>query len=296
VSIRLSYFSRSVVTEVAERDGIFARCGIEVHTTPVSSSPHQFGLLRDGGCDLALTSPDNVAAYRASDRNALGQQLDVRILLAVDGGLGLSVMAQPSITDLSALRSKVIGVDVPQSGFALALFGLLTEAGLEVGDYEVATLGSTPQRRAALLEGTCDATLLNAGHDIAAELAGCRRLAEVTDRYHPYLGAVLASTGAWLETHEAEARRFVAAWTDAVRRVLDPDRKAVMVSVIEDVLELSRPAAERFYGVLISERHGLVAGGAVDPAALQTVLDLRAGQGGPPPADAGLVDDRLLVG
>jgi ABC-type nitrate/sulfonate/bicarbonate transport system substrate-binding protein len=293
--LELSYFSRSIVTEVAERDGIFARHGVDVHTTPVTSSSHQFRLLRDGGCDLALTSPDNVAAYRGSDRNPLAQQLDVRILVAVDGGLGLSVMAQPSIRDLGELRGRVIGVDVPQSGFALALFGLLAAAGLEVGDYEVATLGSTPQRRAALLAGGCAATLLNAGHDIAAELAGCRRLAQVTDRYQPYLGAVLASTGAWLEDHEADGRRFVAAWTEAVRRVLDPSHKAAMIAVTEAVLELSGPAAERFYRVLTSERHGLVADGAVDPAALQTVLDLRAQQGGPPPAGAGLVDHRLLA-
>jgi ABC-type nitrate/sulfonate/bicarbonate transport system substrate-binding protein len=294
--IDLSYFSRSVVTEVAEREGIFARHGVEVHTTAVTSSSHQFRLLVDGGCDLALTSPDNVAAYRGSDRNPLGRQLDVRILVAVDGGLGLSVMAQPSIRDLSELRGRVIGVDVAESGFAIALFGLLAAAGLEAGDYEIATLGSTPQRRAALLEGACDATLLNAGHDIAAELAGCRRLAQVTDRYHPYLGAVLAGTGAWLEDHEADGRRFVAAWTEAVRGVLDPRRMAAMIAVTEEVLELSGPAAERFYRVLTSERDGLVAEGVVDPAALQTVLDLRAGPGGPPPTCAGLVDSRFLVG
>ncbi len=296
--IDLAYFSRSVVTAVAERHGIFERHGLEVRTTQVESSPHQFRLLRDGDCGLALTSPDNVVAYRGSDRNPIGEQLDVRILLAVDAGLGLSVVGRPAITSLEQLRGGSVGVDVPQSGFALALFALLAAAGLEAGaDYEVVSLGSTPQRRRALLDGACDATLLNAGHDIEAELAGCRRLARVTDTYHPYLGAVLASTGGWLEANEPLARRFVAAWLEAVAQVLDPARRRVVAAVTSDVLGLPAAAADRFCAVLASERDGLVAGGAVEPEALGTVLRLRRerGVGGHGSTVPGLVDARLLT-
>lgn len=302
--LTLAYFSRSVVVEIATQRHIFDRHGLEVDTVPVNSSAHQFQLLRDGQCDLALTSPDNVAAYRGSEHNPLGQRLDVRMLLALDSGLGLSVMARAGISDLSELAGKVIGVDVPQSGFALALFGILSRAGLEAGtDYEVISLGSTPQRRDALADGRCDATLLNAGHDIAAELTGCRRLARVTDTYFPYLGAVLASTGPWVEADHSRGLRFVAAWLEAVKEILDPAQRAAIISLTAETLGLPVEAAERFYDVLISRREGLVPSGTVDRHALGTVLALRAERGavqpgsdGTPAGFDGLVDNRLLTG
>lgn len=290
--LRLAYFSRSVVVAVAERRGIFGAHGLEVEAVPVTSSPHQFAMLRAGECDLALTSPDNVAAYGLGDRNPLGARLDVRILLGLDAGLGLSVMAAPSVTDLRQLRGGVVGVDVPQSGFALALFGVLEAAGLVAGrDFTVAELGATPRRRAALAGGACDATLLNAGHDIAAEMDGCRRLAAVTDRYHPYLGAVLAATGPWLAAHQEDGRRFVAAWREAVGRVLDPRHDAEVIAAAGETLGVPDAAAARFVAVLRSERDGLVPDGRVDPAALATVLALR----GVDPAGGELLVDRRLV-
>lgn len=295
--LTVAYFSRSVVLAVAERHGIFASRDLAVAMTPVDSSPHQFGLIRDGAVDLALTSPDNVAAYRAGVRNPLGEQLDVRILLAADAGLGLAVMAEPAVARFEDLRGRRVGVDVPQSGFALALFGMLAAAGLRAGDdYDVVPLGSTPQRREALLRGDCAATLLNAGHDIAAELAGCSRLGAVVNRYHPYLGAVLAAGGAWLEGHVEIAGRFAAAWLDAVDVILDPAQRDEVTALAAEELGLPAPAAGRFYDVLTSARHGVVSGGAVDPAALDTVLRLRAGRPDiPAEVPAGLVDDRLLV-
>lgn len=288
--LRLAYFSRSVVAAVAETEGIFARQGLRVEAVPVTSSPHQFGLLRDGGCDLALSSPDNVAAYGLSAANPLGERLDVRMVLGLDAGLGLSVLAGPSgVTSLEQLRGRTVGVDVPQSGFALALFGVLRSvAGLEAGrDFEVATLGATPARRAALVAGACDATLLNAGHDIAAEQAGCHRLARVTEHYHPYLGAVLVATGPWLAGHADATRRFAAAWLDAVALVRGPDGHGAAAAAAGSALDLAPEAAGAFVQLLRSERDGLIGDGRIDRAGLATVLRLR---GLAPDAADALVD------
>lgn len=291
----VSYFSRSAVLTTAERDGLLREAGLEVEAVPVRSSPHQFTLLRDGACDLALTSPDNVVAYREGVANPLGEQLDVCILMALDRGLGLSVLGAPGVGDLGDLAGKVVGVDVASSGFALALFGLLEARGLTAGrDYELRELGATPARRQALLAGSCDATLLNAGHDLLAEAAGCRRLARVVDRYAPYLGAVLCATGPWLDAHLDQAAAFVGAWRGAVEAVVDPDRRADATAATVDA-GLPEQVAGAFVEVMASPTEGLVRGGAVEPAALQTVLDLRAGSAGAP-APAGLVDARALAG
>ena len=291
-SIRLTYFSRSVVLAVAEEMGFLEERGLAVRPVQVTSSPHQFGLISEGSSDLALTSPDNVAAYGLGDDNPLGRRLPVRMLLGLDGGLGLSVMGAPDIAALGDLRGRRVGVDVPESGFALALFAVLASHGLRAGvDYEVVSLGSTPRRRSALLERGCDATLLNAGHDLAAEADGCHRLARVTDHHRPYLGAVLAASTSWLDQHEDVARRFADAWLAAVTAIFDRSRDGEVLAAAVPALGLGEPVARMFLSVLRSPADGLVADGTIGDAALDTVMGLR-GLG--PGAAAGLVDPRLL--
>lgn len=305
-SLRLGYFTRSLVAAAARDRGLFAAQGLDVLDVPCRSSAAQFASLRAGEYDLVVTSPDNVANYRLSEANALGGRLDARILLAIDAGLGLSVLAAPDVRGLSDLKGRSVGVDVAASGFAMALYAVLERAGLRArDDVEIVELGSTPRRREALLAGACDATLLYAGHDLIAEAAGFRRLARVTDHLHPYLGAVLAGTGEWLSGHADQARRFVTAWRGATALVRDPAERDYVEHLITEVLELPRSAAAGMRSVFLSERDGLIADGVVDPAALRTVLRTRAefGPGGAPAeltdaaiAASGLVDARFVGG
>jgi ABC-type nitrate/sulfonate/bicarbonate transport system substrate-binding protein len=294
--VNLGYFSRSVVSAVAQQRGLYAEAGLSVTESPVQSSPGQFRSLLDGEFDLVLTSPDNVAAYRLSADNPLKERSDVRILLGVDAGMGLSIVAAPGIGSLAQLRGRTVAVDVPQSGFALVLLAMLAAAGLEPErDFALVSLGSTPHRKIALLEGRCDATMLNAGHDIAAALEGCRRLARVTDVHAPYLGTVLASTGAWLEQRTDVARQFAAAWLAAVDVILDPAEREVIEPLTAEVLGVPAAGAAEVYAVLTSERDGLVPDGTVSDDALATVLGLRA-QSVAAAKAAGLLDSRLLAG
>jgi ABC-type nitrate/sulfonate/bicarbonate transport system substrate-binding protein len=295
-TLHLGYFSRSVVSAVARHRGLYAEAGLTVTETPVESSPGQFRSLLAGEFDLVLTSPDNVAAYRLSAANPLNQQADVRILLGVDAGMGLTIVASDAISSIGELRGRTVAVDVPQSGFALVFLAMLATAGLQPErDFTLVSLGSTPRRKVALTEGRCDATMLNAGHDIAAELEGCRRLASVTDAYFPYLGTVLASTGSWLEQHEEVAARFAAVWLRAVEVILDPAEREFIEPLTASVLGVPDAGAARAYDVLTSERDGLIPDGRVSDDALATVLGLRS-QSVSTAKAAGLVDSRLLPG
>lgn len=294
-ALRVGLFSDSVVLRAGELCGAFGRAGLAVSAHPVRSSPEQFRDLAGGTYDVVLTSPDNVLAYRLDPANPLGRRLDVRILRAVDRGLGLSLVAVPDRPTLESLRGTAIAVDVPVSGFAFALYAVLDTAGLHPErDYRVVSLGATPRRRAALLAGECAATLLNAGHDVAAVAAGARRLARVPDVVGPYLGSVLAAGGEWLDGHAEVARRFLTAWAEATAYVGDPANR--------------EPLSER-YGAglmanMLSREDGLVVDGAIEPPALATVVGLRARFGylpaGVDPAAAaagglGLLDPRFAT-
>jgi nicotinate dehydrogenase subunit A len=278
--LRLGYFSMSPALELARARGLFAEHGLIVEAEPVTSSPAQFRALAAGDHDLVLTSPDNVAAYRFGADNPLGEQLDVRIVLAVDGGLGLSLLAANGIRRPDDLRGATIGVDVPDSGFAFALYELLADHGLRRGiDYEPVALGSTPRRAVALREGRCAATLLNGGFAISAERAGLANLGRISDVVDPYLATVLAGTDSWLDGHPGVVRQFRAAWQEAVDLLLGPGSGQDLAPLLADVFGLPAAQLPAMRRLLADPAEGLVPDGVVDEDALANVFELRARHG-----------------
>jgi ABC-type nitrate/sulfonate/bicarbonate transport system substrate-binding protein len=267
-SITLGTFTPSVLLRVARRTGRLDAAGLDVTETAVPSSPGQFAALLDGSLDAVLTSPDNVLAYRYSPTNALDRTADARIVSAVDRGMGLGLYAR---TGPEGLRGATFGVDVPGSGFAFAMYALAESVGLDRGDYEIATLGSTPKRLRALLAGECAATMLNAGNELHAEAAGLTALATVRESLSPYLGTVLAVLG---EPGPAAAR-LAEVLTTTAATIAGGGLDAEVVAEAGTALELPEPLARRYLARLRDPADGLVPDGVVDPAAIRTLVDLR---------------------
>ena len=278
--VRLGYFSASAVSMLAHSTGIYSACQLSVLEEAVPSSPEQFRRLMSGEYDLVLTSPDNVLNYRVNSRNPLKQTADILILAGVDLGMGLSVMAAADISSINDLRGRRVGVDVPGSGFAYALFEVLDRAGLHRHEYEVVTMGSTPRRASALAARECSATLLNAGHDLIAELSGARRLARVSDVLGPYPGTVLAARAQVIGQRPAMFQRFLAAWTSAVGATLDPANRRLVESELARGLAAPRVVAESAYRTVISSSEGLIPAGRFDPSGWRLLVDLRVASGG----------------
>jgi ABC-type nitrate/sulfonate/bicarbonate transport system substrate-binding protein len=306
-ALRVGVFSPSIVLRVARSAGVLARFGVDVVEQPVPSSTEQFRALLGGALDAALTSPDNVIAYRLLPANPLGRTADVRIILGVDRGLGLALYGRPGVSTLAAVRGGVVGVDVAESGFAFALYEILAAAGLHRGaDYTVVELGSTPRRADALLAGECDATMLNAGNDLRAQSHGCPRLRRAVDACRPYLGTVLAVTATACEQDGKRLGALVGALRETLARLADPASDAdgeLAVAAAAAALRLGPADARRYVDGLRDPAEGLIGTGEPDAAALVTVLGLRHRHSRldgvseidptvPPP---GLVDRRFLV-
>ncbi len=265
-------FTPSVVLEVARVTGRLADHGLDIAEHPVASSPSQFRSLLDGDLDVALTSPDNVIAYRFNPHNPLGGLADVQIVSAVDRGMGLGLYGAPG-TDAASLAGGLVGVDVPVSGFALALYALAETLGVGRGDYELVALGSTPRRLEALLEGRCVATMLNAGNELVAEQRGCVLLASAAEHLAPYLGTVVAVAGG---VHLDAARRLGAALADTSDQILGGELTDLTAETAARRLDLDDDVALRYVSRLRDPREGLVPGGVVDRASLETLVRLRA--------------------
>jgi ABC-type nitrate/sulfonate/bicarbonate transport system substrate-binding protein len=300
-TLRIGTFSPSVVLGVAAATGALDAVGLAIIQVPASSSPQQFSALLAGELDAVITSPDNVLAYRFVADNPLGRTCDLRILAAVDRGLGLSLFAAPGVEDLDSLRGGVLAVDVPTSGFAFVAYELLARRGIKAGiDCEVTALGSTPRRAEALAEGRCAATVLNAGNDLRAEEAGCHRLSRAKE-IGPYVATVLASTA---EREEKEwLPALVRVIVDTSSRLASGHLHEHASSVTARLLKLSDGDVRRYVELLADPEEGLVPGGRVDRESLETLVRLRmrhhAGSAGLADSlrdDTGLLDERFLPG
>jgi ABC-type nitrate/sulfonate/bicarbonate transport system substrate-binding protein len=281
--VRLGLFSPSVVLGVAAHAGLPERAGIAIEEVPATSSADQLTALLSGDLDAALTSPDNVLAARLA-------AADVRIVAAVDRGLGLSLFTAPG-----AELGGVLAVDVPTSGFAFVAYELLARVGLRAHrDYEVHALGTTPHRARALVAGECTMTILGAGSDLRAEAAGCRRVARATS-FGPYLGTVLATTGD--RVTDPRTRALTTVLLFALRSVLDGRCRDVAAETTAARLGLSEVDVQRYLDTLADPAEGLVPDGRVDPDALATLRRLRERHGSGFVSQSTLdtlVDERLL--
>jgi ABC-type nitrate/sulfonate/bicarbonate transport system substrate-binding protein len=270
-SLRVGVFSPSVLLRLAARTGALDRHGLLVTESPVDSSPAQFRALLAGEIDAALTSPDNVVAYRLVPENPLGATADVRIVLGVDRGLGLALYGRRGLTSAADLRGGVVGVDVRTSGFAFAAYEILGRRGLAIGrDYRVREMGSTPRRLEALLASDCDATMLNAGNDLRADDAGLPRLGRVVDVSSPYLGTVLAVAGG----PTVAVRALAAALREAGAQLRAGNTTEAALREAE-AIGLTPELAHRYVERLLDPDEGLVVDLPSHLAGLTPVIALR---------------------
>jgi ABC-type nitrate/sulfonate/bicarbonate transport system substrate-binding protein len=272
VELVVGTFTPSVLLGVAERTGQLEAAGLQVREEAVTSSPAQFRSLLAGDLDVALTSPDNVLAYRFDPGNPLGATADVRVLATLDRGTGLGLYARPEHAGEDLTADWVFGVDVATSGFALVLFALAEAHGVPRDAVRVVALGSTPNRLRALLAGECDATMLNAGNELVAEAEGCTRLGDVTQVAAPYVGTVVCVAG---EQRLDAGRRLATALHDAADDVLEGGARELAAALAAERLGLDATLAERYVERLEDPAHGLVRTRATDLEGLGSVLRLR---------------------
>ncbi len=272
-TLRVGTFTRSVVIELARRRGDFERADLAIEEQAVVSSPAQFRSLAGGELDVAITSPDNVLAYHFLSDNPLARRLDLRVLNALDRGTGLSLWLAPGLS-VEDVRGSVVGVDVGTSGFAFVAYALLERAGIARADYTIDALGSTPQRVRALIDGTCAATVLNAGNELRAADAGCTCAGTVTD-LGPYLGTVIATMDGLAEPWRAASEHFAAVLVNVARDVVAGILDDEVVDATRSLLGLPLSDAARHLAILKDPRTGLVADGRVDRASIATLVSLR---------------------
>jgi ABC-type nitrate/sulfonate/bicarbonate transport system substrate-binding protein len=277
--VRLGLFSPSLPHLVAIREGYYEERGVTVEQQRIPSSAGLLRALRDGDLDVALTSPDNIANFRLNQ--AGDGPVDARIIAAVDQAGSISLTGRPGVEAPGQIRHGTAAVDARNSGFAFLLYELLQSRGLAPDiDYRVLEAGGTPSRFAALLAGSFEATILNAGFDVRAQAEGGSLLIPTVDVIPDYLSTVLAARGEYLDQAPGPVARFVAGFRQAMNYCLDPARHADCTDLVVSEWQVSPDVAARMVDAAADARTGLVPDAVIRPAQLEVILELRQGWGG----------------
>ncbi len=263
---------------VGQQKGFFAAQGLELSLSITPNSVHMARELYAGGVNVALTSMDNVVAYGCGDGEvSLGEPADFFAFMSVDDGL-LSLMAQPEFDTVSSLRGQTIAVDALTTGYVLVLKEILAHHGLTESDVRYVPIGTGAERLAALKEGRCAATLLNAPLCLAAESVGKIRLVRASAMVGPYQGVVAAARRRWASENNAVIHGFMRGYDASLRWLCDPANAEEARSLLVERLPSLRTVVDAAYRVLIID-NGLDRTLRLNPQAVDAVIRLREKHG-----------------
>jgi len=209
-------------TWVAKDLKIFDKYGLDVDLVMITGGSRSVAALLGGSTQFATGS--GTAPLIAYARGS-----DVTILAASYNKFPYSIVVKPDIRSPNDLRGKRIGILNFGGSNDLALQLALKEWGLKLQDVQVIIGGDAPTRLLSLTVGRVDATILSPPHLTKAVQAGYRILADMGEMRANFSQSTLYVRRSYLRDNRDIVKRFLKAYSEAVR-VLKTDRpKALQV-------------------------------------------------------------------
>jgi ABC-type nitrate/sulfonate/bicarbonate transport system substrate-binding protein len=230
---------------IAKQHGLFAKYGVEVQMETVPSSDALREGLASGKADLAHAAADNAVALVETSG------ADVVIVMGGEDSTN-ELMAQPDIHAVADLRGKTVIVDAPNTAYALQLKKILLLGGLKAGkDYEIKPIGATPIRLQAMRDHKeYAASILGPPTSIQAKSSGFLSLGKTQDLIGPYQATSAFVERAWAHDHKETLERYLAAYAEAQRWLLDPENKSQVLALVKKQWNLSDDQANETYAMI----------------------------------------------
>jgi ABC-type nitrate/sulfonate/bicarbonate transport system substrate-binding protein len=279
----LTLLGRPIQFVVADKQGLFAKYGVEVLNDNKKNSDELRADLAAGKGDVAYLAVDNAVAM---------VELAYQDVVIVMGGEGSQneLIAQKDIKSIADLRGKTLIVDAPNTAYALQMKKIFALSGLTAGkDYEIKPFGATPQRLIAMREQKDFAgSMLGPPVSLVAKKEGFVSLGSVQQLIGPYQAAGFFTQRAWARDHRDLLVAFLSACIEAQRWLLDPANKQQVIDLFAAQYHITPEIAAEDYDVSITHPGGFAKDAQFDLHGFENVLKLRAeveGQwGGHPPS------------
>jgi ABC-type nitrate/sulfonate/bicarbonate transport system substrate-binding protein len=267
----LTLLGRPLQLVIAEKQGYLAKHGVTVETENVASSDILRSNLAAGNGDLAYLAVDNAVAMVEL------AHLDVVILMGGEGSQN-ELIVQPEIKSLEELRGKTLIVDAPNTAYALQMKKILLLKGIQAGrDYEMKSIGGTPQRLIALREHKEYAgSMLGPPALITAKHEGFVSVAKVQEVIGPYQAAGYFAQRKWALDNKDNVVNYLAAIIEAQRWLMDPANKQQVIDLWVNEIHLAPEIAAATYESSVTRPGGFAKDAALDLDGFTNVLQLRA--------------------
>lgn len=272
----------NLCTYVAQRQGFFAKHGVEVNLRYTPTSVYLMTGLIEGRFDIATAGIDNLVAYQEGQGEAATEVApDLAAILGFDDGF-LSLIAASEVKSIGDLRDRDLAVDALTTGFAFVARDMLEQGGVKPSEVRLVRAGGTSLRYGALVDGKFTASLLSTPFDLQAESRGFRRLGSATGLLGAYQGRSAFAMRAWLRDHEGAAIGFMRAMREAMDWIFDPRNRDVCEAILlANDRDMTPALAKKTYDLFVDRKSGLYRDLRVDPEGLKVVLALRARYGEP---------------
>jgi ABC-type nitrate/sulfonate/bicarbonate transport system substrate-binding protein len=269
----------------AQHKNLFAEHGLAIELVYTPNSTVLREGLAKGDYQIAQAGVDNsVAMVELAKADAI-------IVAGGDNGFN-HIFVQPEIKAYADLRGKTVVVDAPNTAFALLLYKVLKDNGLNKGDYVVKPVGATIARLEAMTKDKANAAagVLNPPFTFAARDAGLKDMGATAKAIGAYQSDGVVVMRDWARANSDTLVRYISALIEGRRWALDPANKEQAVALLGERLKLTPQIAAQAYAVATDPAEGMAKDAQLDMAGFRNVLKLRAeieGQwgGNPPPPD-----------
>ncbi|MFM0097573.1 ABC transporter substrate-binding protein [Paraburkholderia nemoris] len=261
---------------VGQKQRCFEKYGLEVVFEYVKGSVDMINRMTFGAAQVALTSVDNVLAYRGGQgETANGSAPDLVAFMGGDHGF-LSLMAKPAITSVSQLRGKTLSVDALTTGFAFVLREILRADQMAATDVKFEAAGGTGNRYRELVAGRHDGTLVRTPFERLAQREGFNVLARGQSLFADYLGTVGAVTQSWASQNRDQLIRFILAYREALNWIFDANNQDALVEILRaEFVDLTDDDARAVLEDLVDPIFGLIRDMSISNVGLEQVSRIR---------------------
>jgi NitT/TauT family transport system substrate-binding protein len=231
----------SLPFRVAVERGFWEKEGLKARFIQFQGTNLMLTALLNGELDYLTIVP--------SIAGAAMRGIPVKIVAAVTRSSGYAIISKPEIENVKALRGKRIAINSFGSSADYAIYAALTRSGLDPNkDVTLAAISGSPDARfAALIGGSVDATVVNSPFEYRAEQKGFKTLMSVAELSElvriPISGISLAVQK--IEKNPDEIVKLLKGLRAAI--LFLQSQREIGVGLLEKLLALDRPAAERFY-------------------------------------------------
>ncbi len=239
---------------------------VDLHYT--QSSEEQRTGLANHLFDLAHSAVDNALEM------VLHSKLDIKIVVGLDQAFN-QLVTRRGIIQYKDLIGKTLGVDAPDTAFALVAFEMLKLHGIQPGQYEVLAVGATAHRLEALKNGSIDFSLMTLPFNLLAKESGLSFL----DRPFDTIGTYQSTGGfvhhQWAKDHASNLVNYLAAYISGLRWALNPINQIQVIGLIEKHLKLHNDLAKACYAQVTHPVTGFFKDAQLSHEGMLKVIELR---------------------